>query len=205
MSSDDTFLVPATAASAPIATEMPCGHIFWGDAPKDCPVCADIKAAEVGTFAQVPLTQGRFAIVDAEDYKMISKYKWYAHKRYYVWYAESTTRVLSMHRLIMGAKEGQILDHINMNGLDNRKVNLRFVTPSQSNMNRRGFSKHGYKGICYDKRCKQRPWQARIKINGKIKSLGMYGTALEAAMAYDEFAMSNPDLCIKTNFQVEAE
>ena len=45
MSSDDTFSMLATAASAPIATEMPCGHIFWGNPPDDCPVCAKIKAA----------------------------------------------------------------------------------------------------------------------------------------------------------------
>lgn len=45
MSSDDTFPMPATAASAPLATEMPCGHIFWGNPPDDCPVCAEIKAA----------------------------------------------------------------------------------------------------------------------------------------------------------------
>ena len=94
-----------------------------------------------------------------------------------------------MHRKIMGA-EGEILvDHINHNGLDNRKVNLRFATYSQNNSNTRmrknpGASK--YKGVQWSKQ--RNKWTAIIRYNKKRKFLGYYTDERKAAKAYNEAA-----------------
>jgi len=100
-----------------------------------------------------------------------------------------------IHRLIMGFPEGMFIDHINGNGLDNRKENLRVCTPSQNCMNKklRSDSTTGYKGVYKIKSSTNKsPYRASIGLPGdrgkNKKSLGYFPTAWEAALAYNEAA-----------------
>ena len=146
---------------------------------------------EAEGFGLIPLTQGKFAIVDAEDYDWLSQYKWCAVKSRETFYAQrwSNGRVVGMHRVIMHAPKGVICDHKNHNGLDNRKSNLRLCTSAQNQYNKR--PKKGcasrYKGVVLRSDCKR--WRARIGFNGKRIHLGDFDNQMEAAMAYDNKAV----------------
>src|SRR3546814_3106867 len=91
--------------------------------------------------------------------------------------------MLMMHRLIMNAPRGVEVDHINGNGLDNRRENLRLASTSQNQMNRkRTRSACGFKGVTFNKGCGK--WQAQIKRAGKNIYLGLHETPERASAAY---------------------
>jgi hypothetical protein len=157
-------------------------------------------------FRRIPLTQGKYAIVDPEDYGRLSKYKWHLNTAVYTNYAcrnimVGTKKVkIKMHRQILKPPGHLFIDHINHNGLDNRKANLRFATRMQNNCNRiykKQNSSSRYKGVAWHKHRKK--WVARIGINGKRIALGYFDDQVEAAKAYDyaarkyhkEFAVLN--------------
>lgn len=145
---------------------------------------------------KILLTQGKTAIIDNDDYKLVSKYKWhYADYLDGRGYAKTYNRgnkphLLRMHRLILGAKDGEKVDHINQNTLDNRRENLRFVTQSQNmmNMKPRRTNKSGYKGVCRisNELYKHRPWLATTWKDCKQVHIGYFTTAKEAAKAYNK-------------------
>jgi len=97
---------------------------------------------------RIPLTQGKFAIVDDADFEWLSQWKWRARKDYNTWYAirrvvrGSCRTTTSIHRQIMEAKPGSQVDHRNRDGLDNRRCNLRFCTNAQNAMNQRKTRGH---------------------------------------------------------------
>lgn len=95
-----------------------------------------------------------------------------------------------MHRLIMRAKKGQILDHINGDRFDNRKENLRFCTNSQNlaNRSKTSLNKSGYKGVTFIPG-RLRPWRAVITYKGKYTNLGYFETKEQAALAYNKAAV----------------
>jgi hypothetical protein len=136
---------------------------------------------------RIPVGKGYFAIVDAADYEEISKYKWYASKRgrniYALCYRKG--RGVGMHRMVMRARKGQIVDHIDGNGLNNRRSNLRFCKSGQNQANQkpRGGSSQ-YVGVCrlYGK------WQAGITYRGKYLYLGRFDDEIEAAKTRDRKA-----------------
>jgi len=142
----------------------------------------------------IPLTQGKFAIVDDEDYEELSKYKWFAHKEPSAWYAYRNVRLpnnkrtlISMHRQILNPPKGVGVDHINHNGLNNKKENIRECTNAQNQHNRRRVkdkTTSKYKGVYYDERGK-RKWVVRFKQDGKEHYVGCYYAETEAAEAYD--------------------
>ena len=153
----------------------------------------------------IPLTQGRFAIVDAADYERLAKYKWCAYRNNNSFYAcrGFHFKKVCMHRQILHAPSGMLVDHIDRNGLNNRKSNLRVCTAAQNccnrGPNRNGSSK--YKGVYWHKRNKK--WLVGISAPQKRLFLGSFVDQLEAAIAYDrkaevlfgEFAYLNfPDL-----------
>ena len=94
-----------------------------------------------------------------------------------------------MHRQIMNAPKGIVVDHINRNGLDNRKANLRFATVSQNNWNsRKGFNcgSSKYKGVSWSKDKKK--WAVWLSVNKKNKQFGYFDDEKEAARVYNEVA-----------------
>lgn len=138
----------------------------------------------------IPLTRGQYAIIDPQDYDLIKAYKWQARYSKGNWYAihSTTDGEITMHGLILGTKEGHEIDHINQNGLDNRRENLRFATKShnRANVRLRKDSKSGYKGVCFQPATGM--WRAYIQIDKKWKQIGLYPTAKSAAIAYNEVA-----------------
>lgn len=144
---------------------------------------------------RIPLTQGKFAIVDDEDYAYLMQWKWYAHKSKGTYYAQRHTvcsvtkkhAVLSMHRVIIKCPQHLQADHRNHNGLDNRKQNLRACSHSQNQHNRRvtncGASK--YKGVYWNKG----KWQAGISHNDKNMHIIRCASEERAAMAYNAKAI----------------
>ena len=107
-------------------------------------------------FRRIPLTQGKYAIVDPEDYEELAKYKWFAKRCDRRFYAvrSGKNKNVNMHQVIMGTEEGKVIDHINSNGLDNRKANVRFATAQQNCWNQRkqrGNSSSKYKGVHWEK------------------------------------------------------
>jgi hypothetical protein len=138
--------------------------------------------------------EGKFAIVDNEDFEYINKIRWncnvfgYAVKVQRKEENYNQREVLSIHRLIMKAKKGDLIDHINGNKLDNRKENLRFADKSKNAMNMHSvYGAIPYKGVYFDK--SRNNFCTRISIDGKQKIVGRYNTAEEAAKAYDEAAI----------------
>lgn len=108
-------------------------------------------------------------------------YVFKAKKTSYV-YVRINNKNKRIHRLILNAKLPLQVDHINGNGLDNRRKNLRLVTSQQNNFNRRPVNSK-YKGVAFHKRCNL--WEAKICINQKRMCLGFFKTAQEAARAYN--------------------
>jgi hypothetical protein len=146
----------------------------------------------------IPLTRGKVAIVDEDDYERLSKYKWHANKKDDYYYAIRRPRVsenrncstIWMHREILNAPPYLLVDHRNHDTLDNRRSNLRLATSSQNGCNRRKLSTKNktskYKGVSFHK--KTGLWRAIIYVNGKAIELGEFKTEIEAARAYDEAA-----------------
>jgi hypothetical protein len=143
------------------------------------------------------LTRGKYAIVEPEDFEHLSKYKWFAQQGQRTFYAVrriqqergGKQKAILMHREIMKAGNEEFCDHINHNGLDNRKANLRLATRSQNAWNRRKSkvkSRSKYKGVSWYN--KDERWSVRIQVNRKQKFLGIFADEVEAAKAYDRAA-----------------
>ena len=148
----------------------------------------------------IPLSQGKFTLVDYSDYEKVNQYKWYISKEVIRYYArrnivrDGKKTTLKLHRFLLGESKLDV-DHINGNGLDNRRINLRFATRAQNMANTLAHrdGKLGLKGVTYygnrpnSKRIKH--YVARIKVDGKTIRLGYFMTAEEAKEAYDKAAL----------------
>lgn len=140
---------------------------------------------------RIQLTQGKFALVDDEDYEFLNQWKWYVDHIGNCWYATTlvggvgSKKKVRMHKMLCIGKE---IDHKNHNGLDNRRENLRSCTRSQNNMNSRkqfGCSSK-YKGVQFHKQnCNFRAYGS---IRKKQIHLGSFSTEDDAAKAYNDFA-----------------
>ena len=130
---------------------------------------------------RIPLTRGQFAIIDAEDAPLVAGRKWQAHPRRdgKGFYAANSEGV-KLHRFLLCAKQGQIVDHRNGDGLDNRRGNIRIGSQSGNCVNRQQTPGVYLRGA----RPKKGKWQAYIKFQGKQRSLGYFDTEREAHDAY---------------------
>ena len=136
---------------------------------------------------QIPLGKsGKFALVDDADFDWLSQLKWRDSCN---GYASSGVKSIKMHRLIMQTPKGMHTDHIDGNGLNNQRSNLRICTQSQNGMNRGAQinSTSGNKGVF--KRGKR--WKSQIKVGKKIKYLGYFASKTEAAIAYNKAALEH--------------
>ena len=162
------------------------------------------------TFRLIPLTQGKFAIVDDEDFELLNRWKWFARKSEKTFYATRNAtakdcvgrRTIRMHRVVLGLepKDKRISDHRNHNGLDNRRENLRIATRLQNQQNRK--SQKGisiYKGVHWDNINKK--WRSQIQQNYKRFHLGEFETEIEAAKSYDVAARKLFGEFAKLNFE----
>lgn len=137
------------------------------------------------THREIRLTNGQIALVDEEDFDLISSFSWWPRPKGNTTYAtrglwknNKQVGLIRMHRLIMNPPEGMVVDHINGNGLDNRKSNLRICTPSTNQRNRRGHRNGRLLGTFEIKDSKKNSWGAQIGIGGKKPQiyLGSYPT-----------------------------
>lgn len=139
---------------------------------------------------EIPLSQGKFALVDAEDYERLVAFSWYFKGGRYAYRGcwvpgMNQTKQIPMHHDILQPGPGQYVDHINGNGLDNRKVNLRIVSHQQNMFNMRGHkdSTSRFKGVSW---CSSRQkWAVHICKDGKTMAVGRFNTEEEAAAAYN--------------------
>lgn len=141
---------------------------------------------------EIPLTQGKVALVDDEDFDYINQWKWYCQKSHGLsFYAirNSEGGIRMMHRLIMNASVNIYIDHKDMDGLNNCRDNLRFATLSQNQHNRGKLRNNtsGFKCVSYNKQ--KGKWEAYIEYNNKKYHLGLYEIIELAALAYNEAAL----------------
>lgn len=141
---------------------------------------------------EIVLIGGSIALIDNEDYRKVSCYSWYLHKGGYAARTikkNGKTILIFLHHFITDTDSKYIVDHVNGNRLDNRKLNLRVVTAQQNAFNRaRNKNKVSsiYKGVFWDK--EKSLWLSLIKLNGKSRHLGYFKSEVDAACAYNEKA-----------------
>ena len=173
---------------------------------------------------QIPLAKsGKFALVDDADFQFLIQFKWRAEpsrKQIYAIRSNATGEAgiqnhRSMHRLILNPELGQQVDHIDHNGLNNQRANLRLCS-KRDNLRSRTLNKNnssGYKGVSLDQHARtgrptNKPWRVYLGYDtaGSRIYIGYFATAKEAAEAYDhatiefygEFAATNKSLNLLT-------
>ena len=140
-------------------------------------------------YKQIKLSNGKITFVDQEDFERLSKYKWYCLNNNYaattIYLNKDKTKVLLMHRFLMDNPRNKIVDHANMNTLDNRKVNLRVCTKAQNQANHKlnKLNTSGYNGVTWNKR--RNMWQSQISIKNENKVIGNFFGKEEAALAFN--------------------
>jgi AP2 domain. len=138
-------------------------------------------------MSEIPLLRGQVALVDDEDYEMLVAYgTWRIASGVYAGMMRGGRTIL-MHRVILGPQAGQEIDHINMDGLDNRRSNLRLATKSQNGIHRPKPrpSASRYKGVGWWRR--DSCW--RVKIGHGGRHVGYFANEDDAAHAYDAEAI----------------
>ena len=147
----------------------------------------------------IPLTQGKFAMVDDADFERLNQWKWYANWDGFNWYAKRNIKtqkgktVLFLHKAVFGpVVDGYEVDHRNGDTLDCRNQSLRQCTGSQNCANRRNhkLGKSGFRGVIF-RNGRPKPWIASIGSRSicNYESLGSFKTAIEAAKAYNVAAL----------------
>ena len=154
---------------------------------------------------EIPLAKVASAVVDDEDYPFLSKFKWHVCKTGNKKYAGTREHwkgpFLLMHRVIMKPPKNLEIDHINSDGLDNRKCNLRFATRSLQTISARIDKSNcasKFRGVCWCKTHKK--WKVTLRINKKQTLLGYFKDEISAAKIYDVHAFSNYGQFARLNF-----
>jgi hypothetical protein len=193
------FPAGPTCANQPDAVgqlrECPCGRVCRNYRPRPpVPTGENVK--------MIPLTQGFYTYVDAEDFEWLNQWHWHAYGGY-AGRCEKGKRVY-MHREIMQPPEGMVVDHVNGNGFDNTRANMRNVTREDNMHNQR---KHAgtasiYKGVTRGQSSKG-SWCARVAWRGHRLTAGTFASEAEAARAYDRLAVELFGEHARVNFPEE--
>lgn len=151
------------------------------------------------SYRTIELTQGQVALVDAADYDWLSKTKWFAYycKRMRSFYARRSTWIIGrgrggvehMHRAIMRAPVGFVVDHRDGNTLNNRRDNLRVVTQHQNSLSRHKLNRtntSGYRGVYWSKQ--RSKWFSSLSVSGKVHWFGFFDTKEKAHEVYEREA-----------------
>lgn len=153
----------------------------------------------------IALTRGKTATVDDADFHGLSLHRWHctAHRGGGYAAARIGGKLFYMHAVILGTPKGMSTDHIDGNGLNNTRSNLRIVTVLQNSFNmvtKQSGTSSIYRGVCWQKRA--RKWQAQIKVDGRMKYLGLFVSENDAAAAYDAAGFERDPEHFTPNFPV---
>lgn len=157
---------------------------------------------------EIPLTKGKVALVDDDDFGWLSQYKWTAKaNKNGTWYAWRNVKGCAgkriyMHREILRVPSNMDTDHKNGNGLDNQKNNIRVCTTAENLHNSKAFrtpKTSRFKGVYWDK--SNTKWKAHIALNSKRLTLGYFDSEIDAAKEYDMAALRFYGEFASLNFQ----
>lgn len=160
---------------------------------------------------RIPVTRGRFVIVDEGDYARLGGFRWHLHPGANgSAYAARTVqrlgrkRKILMHREILGAPAGVVVDHVDSDGLNNRRSNLRLANAAGNSRNRRSAvgSTSRYLGVYWD--APRQKWRAKIKHERRSRELGRFDCEADAARAYDAAAVALHGEFARLNFPAGA-
>ena len=134
----------------------------------------------------IPLSQGKFALVDDGDYEALRIHRWSLSHGYAA--RKVNGRQLFMHRAILNPPPGQKIDHRNGDGLDNQRSNLRLATQAQNSQNqgKQSGTSSQFRGVTFHRPSQK--WTAQIRVNGKLEYLGTFASEADAARHYDDRA-----------------
>jgi HNH endonuclease len=156
---------------------------------------------------EINLSKNKVTIVDDEDYERLIKLNWYVTLNCNNWYAviRRFNKPLYLHRYLLSPGKNLVVDHINMNTLDNQKCNLRIVTQGYNIQNKPKLKTNtsGYKGVQIRNDRPSSKYRAKIDFNGKQIYIGSYPTLIEAAKAYDIEALKLYGANANLNFKKE--
>lgn len=147
---------------------------------------------------RIPLTQGRFALVDDADYPQLSKFNWCLSSSTQPAYAlrgigagGRKKKMIYMHRVVAEAPTGMEVDHINGDTLDNRRSNVRVCSHAENCRNRKMSKANtsGLPGVSFHRATGK--WQAQIKVNYRSISLGIFKTPNDAHTAFKRAAQKH--------------
>lgn len=138
---------------------------------------------------EYPIRGNEITLIDAVDLELVKSYPWHALKGHHTTYAIVPGKTIYLHRLLLNPSPAMTVDHINGNGLDNRRKNLRIATRAQNQWHRGPTVKNplGLKGVRRD----GKRFVAGIRANNAYFHLGTFDSPLEAALAYNDAALSH--------------
>lgn len=148
----------------------------------------------------ISLTRGMVTMVDDDDYDFLIRWKWhslkgrntfYAARGYYNRDIKNMSKIF-MHNVLLPKKDGLLVDHKDMDGLNNQKSNLRYATKGENMRNIRHRGKSKYRGVTEMKVGLKR-WMAQITIDKKKINIGYFYSETEAAIAYNEYLIKTND------------
>ncbi len=144
---------------------------------------------------EIQLTQNKVTLVDDDLFEYLNQWKWNAHKYSNIIYADrqgivnGNKKTIKMHRVILNTPHGMFTDHIDHNGLNNQKSNLRICNAHQNCMNAIPFGRIKYKGVSILYKTKKgKVYEANIRFNRIKKRIGIFDDMISAAEAYDKKA-----------------
>jgi hypothetical protein len=206
MCCDPDAWLRSLAAGEPLVARC-ANHPQWPGQLREVPgtACPNYrpKAAEPeGDVKRIPVGHGLYVYVDAADYEWLSRYKWSLCGNGYAARREKGKTIL-MHRQIMQAPEGMVVDHIDGNPINTRRANLRTCTYAENicNTAKRAGATSKFKGVYFYTRVGK--WCARIQFKGKDFWLGYFDDEVEAARAYDRKAVEVFGEFARPNFPEE--